>query len=60
MAKEQKVQKADMVTVYGTGLSKHMPEGVEFKVHSIAAETLIKKGSAVKEKPSGKSKKEDK
>lgn len=50
MAKEKEVKKQDTVTVYGTGVSKHMPQGKVYKVHSVAAENLIEKGYAQLEK----------
>jgi hypothetical protein len=46
---EEKVKRGDMVTVYGTG-SSFMKAGKAFKIHKIAAEKLISKGAASKEK----------
>lgn len=44
MAKETKVSKKGMVTVYGTGNSKYIAAGAEKQVHKVAAEKLIQLG----------------
>ena len=52
MSKTEKLVHAkDVVTVFGTGLSKHLPEGVESApIHQIAAEKLVASGKATYEK----------
>jgi hypothetical protein len=58
MAKETLVHAKDTVTVFGTGLSKHLPEGVESaKIHKIAADKLVASGKATYEKGAAKSSK---
>lgn len=54
MAQEEKVKKTDLTTVYGTGKSKNMPLGKEYKVHKLVAEKLLKSGKASKEQTKGK------
>lgn len=44
---EKKVKKRDDKVIYGTGSSKFLAKGKEYKVHSVLAETLVKKGAAV-------------
>jgi hypothetical protein len=60
MSKEVVAKKKDLVTVYGTGESKHMPLGKKYLVHSVHAETLIAKGAASKSPVEAKGKKGDK
>ena len=56
MAKERKVKKDEMVTIYGTGES-FMKANIPYKVHAVAAEKLVKKGAATEQKPTeGKTK----
>lgn len=43
---EKIVKRKDMVTVYGTGVSKYLPQGKKYSVHSVAGENLIAKGFA--------------
>jgi hypothetical protein len=55
--REQLVKAKDLVTVYGTGASVHMPAGEEYSVHSVQAKLLIDKGFATDVAPEGTSKK---
>lgn len=47
---EKEVSKKDLVTVYGTGLSKHIKQHKAHKVHSVVAEKLIERGFATSTK----------
>lgn len=55
--REKLVKAKDMVTVYGTGASIHMPAGEEYSVHSNQAQLLIDKGFATLESLEGSKKK---
>lgn len=47
---EKLVKKTDVVTVFGTGASKHLAFGKPAKVHSVQAEKLIADGKATAKK----------
>lgn len=59
MSKGTLVNNKGLVTVFGTGLSKHLPEGKESgKINKIAADKLVASGKATYEQgvTSGKGK----
>lgn len=54
MAEGKIVKRKDMVTVYGTGASKFMAQGKQYKVHAHAGEKLIARGFAATSPQDGK------